>query len=198
MDEDIQGQARTFEAGRVSSHGHTGNDAGVFAAPESVCALMQSKTNSNQTSTNISPGCGDLSEDGGEESCVLPSCALFDAVSASLPRTLEIEPTDPNCTVDMVCEWCSSLGPLHCITSSVTASRPRVTVTYVDSRDCKRAKEDVAKIYPAVAIECSTDEADHDLTGALRCPGLLSYLSVPVRLPLRMGLRDGLPHPFTS
>lgn len=93
--------------------------------------------------------------------------AVFDAVSASLVRTLEVEPADQvACSAEMVYEWCSSFGRVHCITQSLN-SRLRVTVTYLDARDCERAKDEFAKVYPAIALECSSDEPDHDLTGAL-------------------------------
>lgn len=119
---------------------------------------------------SLSSGCCGAREDaqaGAAPACPLPSCTVFDAVSASLVRTLEVEPTDPSCSVEMMCEWCSSFGTVHCITQSLNSRLPRVTVTYIDSRDCQRAKHEFAKLYPAVAIECSSDEAEHDLTGAL-------------------------------
>lgn len=141
-------------------------------ASEPLCGKSQPVlcAETKQRSFPTSGCCDTDAQAGGTSVCPLPSCAVFDAVSASLVRTLEIEPTGPSsvCTVEMMCDWAHGFGRVHCITQSLSSRLPRVTVTYIDSRDCQRAKDEFGKLYPAVALECSSDEPDHDLTGALQ------------------------------
>ena len=144
---------------------------------EPVCPQAQAGKGVVSQQTAFSSGVCSKGADGQEAPSVgrMSGFAVFDAVSARLVRTLEVEPSDPAaCSAEMVFEWCSSFGRVHCITHSVS-SRLRVTVTYLDSRDCERAKDEFAKLYPAIAVECSSDEPDHDLTGAV--PGYNGYSS---------------------
>jgi hypothetical protein len=140
-------------------------------ASEPTCAKVRpGKTIDSKQQTFSIAGrglAGDDDAQSGSAVCSLPPGEAFDAVAHSLVRTLELEPTDPSCTsVERMYEWCGSFGRVHCITQTLNSRLPRVTVTYTDSRDCQRAMAEFPKMYPVIAVECSSDEPDHDLTGA--------------------------------
>jgi hypothetical protein len=97
----------------------------------------------------------------------VPCMASLDGerLAPQLRHTLVIVPASQDVAVEGIVEICRSFGPLHAVTPE--CPRGGHSVTFLDSRDCLRAQEQLSRLPSFTkAYATQSDSPDHNVTGA--------------------------------